>query len=488
MTQWRDSAATILLLAVLATSASCGGDEAGDDSAASARPRSPEQLSVVSQNLLHGYDCPDDTDGCLLGARIDLFTHQLDEECPDLVGLQEMNQDMVSQIEGGLPSICDGGYTVVGGDAAGLDSEVVLSTLPVLAQERFRLAGPVRTALWVRVAADVGVVDLWTTHLASSSDDGPCTSAACPPPCSADDTLNSCQARQIIELAEDRRVEGGVVVIAGDLNAEPDEPTIAALLLAGYLDSHLEAGNAECDPATGDECTSGRNDESMVDLTDPTSQQMERIDYVFVSAPERCGITEGTGLFRPEPAEAAATGSSSTDSTSTPPAAGAVFASDHTGVVAVIECETTSAEREAAKEATVPTSASTTTVAAGTLDPATEAAITQAFTTVFGGGGGTVDEKLLSLEDPAAVGDLYRSMYAQTSEMADRITVRIDALAPLGDGSTAAVTFSLLLDGNTVVDHLEGTAVLVDGQWRVSTDTFCQLAVTGATEVPPACA
>jgi len=41
----------------------------------------------------------------------------------------------------------------------------------------------------VRVAADVGVVDFITTHLASSSDDRPCDRSTCPPPCRADEKL-----------------------------------------------------------------------------------------------------------------------------------------------------------------------------------------------------------------------------------------------------------------------------------------------------------
>lgn len=436
----------------------------------------PERVSVLSQNLLHGYACGEETGGCELTARLDLFAEQVSESCPDLVGLQEMNQEMITDLRADLPELCEGAYEMVGTADPGLDREVVLSSLPVTGHERFRLAGPFRSALWVRVASDVGVVDLWTTHLASGSDDGACTESSCPPPCSLEDTLNSCQARQIIELAEDRRVEEGVVVIAGDLNATVAEPTIAALLDAGYLDTHLEAGNAECDPATGDQCTSGRDDESMADLADPSSLQVERIDYVLLDAPSRCSVAEGTGLFEPEASEPVATQAGTVP----------VFASDHTGVLAVIECVTTPEQRDAAATATVVDSTSTT-VAAAPEDPAAEQAITEAFTTVFGGGGVAIDERLQALEDPAAVEELFRRMYDQTSEMADRIVVRMDEVSSGGDGASAAVVFSLLLDGNAVVEGMEGTAVLVDGTWRVSTATFCQLAASGTSDVPEAC-
>ena len=75
------------------------------------------------------------------------------------------------------------------GVGASLDREVVLTTLPVLGQERTRLAGPLRTALWVRVSAGVGVVDLVSSHLASSSDDRPCDARTCPPPCQIDEMV-----------------------------------------------------------------------------------------------------------------------------------------------------------------------------------------------------------------------------------------------------------------------------------------------------------
>jgi hypothetical protein len=51
----------------------------------------------------------------------------------------------------------------------------------------------------------------------------------------------------------------------------------------------------------------------------------------------------------------------------------------------------------------------------------------------------------------------------------------------------AEVTFSLLLDGNAVLDHLPGVAVLDEGQWLVSTQTFCDVGTQGMTELPPAC-
>ena len=155
----------------------------------------------MSQNLLHGVNCPAESDACDLPGRVDLFLRQLDEAgCPELVGLQEANGRMVSLLSDGLGEICDGAYDVVSDDDPGLDREVVLTTLPVLGQQRIRLAGPLRTALWVRVAADLGVVDFVSSHLASGSDDRPCDARTCPPPCDVEGMVGACQGRQLRAL------------------------------------------------------------------------------------------------------------------------------------------------------------------------------------------------------------------------------------------------------------------------------------------------
>jgi hypothetical protein len=54
-----------------------------------------------------------------------------------------------------------------------------------------------------------------------------------------------------------------------------------------WIDAYLTAGNPECDPATGVGCTSGRQDESLVDLESPASNEVERIDFIFLVPPRR---------------------------------------------------------------------------------------------------------------------------------------------------------------------------------------------------------
>lgn len=456
------------LPALLATAvlivAGCSDDGGGRDTAAD------PSITVVSINLLHGTACPEASDRCDLPARAALFADQLAAGgCPELVSLQEANEQTVAELERSLPTTCDGAYEVVANDDPSLDREVVLTTEQVLGSQRLRLAGPLRTALWVRVASDVGVVDYVSTHLASGSDDRPCDAATCPPPCEVSDTLNTCQGRQVAALARDLAIGDNVVVLGGDLNAPPGAPTIEAITSAGFVDTHLAAGNAECDPETGSDCTSGRIDDAMTDLEDPASRQSERIDYLFVLDERDCEPVPPTGLFNAEPAEGAL-----------------AFPSDHTGVQATLACPTTAEQVEAAATATVASTAPTTTAPPTTVDDTTEAAITEAFRNLFDGTVTDVEVKLSSLERADELRPYFLESYEATRDVASGIRVRIDAIDAV-DATHADVTYTLLLDGAAVLDHLPGAAVNIDGRWLVSLRTYCDVSTQGVDQIPEPC-
>jgi endonuclease/exonuclease/phosphatase family metal-dependent hydrolase len=451
-------------LLVVTAAVGCAGDDGGSE---------PATVHVVSQNLLHGIACAPESDGCDLPGRITLFARQLDEGgCPDLVSIQEANERTVSLLGDALPAVCDGGYEIVSDDDAGLDREVVLTTLPVLGTRRIRLAGPLRTALWVRVAGDVGVVDFVSSHLASSSDDRPCDAATCPPPCSVEEMVNACQARQLAELAEEVAGDDSVVVIGGDLNARPGEPAVEILLDAGFTDTHLAAGNPECDPATGEQCTSGRVDDDLVDLTNPSSRQAERIDYLLVGGPRECTVVGPTGLFNAEPAS--------------PSVDRLVFPSDHTGVQTTLDCATSDSQRQRAASATVTSAPTTSGPPTHEVDPSTLAAITDAFRTVFDGDVTDVDAKLAALQDGEILRPFFLASYEAQAAIVSRIRVRVDEVL-LVDPDHADVTYTLLLDGAAVLDHLPGAAVQVNGRWLVTRRTYCDVSTQGVTEIPPPC-
>ena len=457
--------AGVLITSVGLLAAACGSSSAPK---ATATTRSA-QVRIVNQNLLHGNACTADSNRCDLPRRVALFARQLSRaKCPELVAIEEANQTTVAELRKSLPGPC--GYHLVYDDDPGQDREVVLTTKKVLGTERRKLAGPLRTAYWVRVATDAGAVDLVATHLASSSDNRPCDAVTCPPPCKVSDSLNACQGRQAVAFLDEKRGQRSVAVLVGDLNAKPGEPTIAAITASGLLDTHLAAHNGECDPASGTNCTSGRIDDSLLDMRNAQSKQSERIDYVFLDPTPRCRVGRPTGVF-------AAAGGPTNDLLN-----GIVFPADHSGVIATINCQTTTADLAAAK----PVRPTTTTTSSKTaLSPAVEQAVTAAFTTLFAPNP-DVDAQLATLENATALRDSFIARKQQVGELANRSSARIDSFDGRAD-DTVNVTFSILLDGNVVLDALPGQAKLIKGRWLVATQTYCQVATLGIDTIPEAC-
>jgi hypothetical protein len=97
-----------------------------------------------------------------------------------------------------------------------------------------------------------------------------------------------------------------------------------------------------------------------------------------------------------------------------------------------------------------------------------------------------VEVKLASLESADELRPYFLESYETTREVAAGIRVRIDAVEPV-DATTVAVTYTLLLDGDPVLDHLPGEAVLVDSRWLVSLRTYCDVSTQGAEVIPEPC-
>jgi endonuclease/exonuclease/phosphatase family metal-dependent hydrolase len=206
----------------------------------------------------------------------------------------------------------------------GVDEELILSRYPVSRSETLNLYSPLRTffgrhVLFARVEHPEGPIDVFTTHLASSSDlaSEPCGVEALPPPlgdvCPAEceafvETVRECRAKQMALFVEARHDVEGPAILSGDFNAEPGSLAYQQFTKRGWIDSHLAAGNAECDLVTGEQCTSGRVDDDLSSLESPELGQVERIDFIFVvpAKPDaRCaGVIE---RFAPHPQRPATT-------------------------------------------------------------------------------------------------------------------------------------------------------------------------------------
>jgi len=300
-------------------------------------------LRVVNYNILHGTFC-DDAAHCQVSDRLDLFLRQLEAGgCPEIVGLQEVSDEIRGLLVDRAPTVCDGRYEVVFSDTTGNDTELVLTTLPARRPRVLSLPGGLRRASRVELTSPLGPVVLVVTHQDGDKTFPACRNDIdryrCPKPCPEGATFSECQTILGLGLAEQGGGRKAVRLYMGDFNVPASTPRYDRIVAAGFVDSHLAAGNAECDPATGAQCTSGRIDTEIAALKDPTARELERIDFIFVKPPPGCRATfdpttdadgdgTGTGLFAAEPATAGP--------------GGLVWPSDHTAVSMDVSCATTS--------------------------------------------------------------------------------------------------------------------------------------------------
>ena len=284
---------------------------------APAPPACPDaDVTVADLNVLHGLSCPQGTDDCRFPERAALLMQWLASAgCPDVVTLQEVREAQAAVLLAALPHVCGGAYQALYDATNRVDDAMVLSRVPAFDIEVVPLAGNFRNVLRARLDHPAGPVEVFTTHLAASLDGArrPCDQS-CPAECltAGASTLRECQAVQVANMVETKLRPGTLAVVAGDLNEPPGSFAYHELARRGWTDTHLAAGNPECDAASGVECTSGRDDASLAELESPDGNEIERIDYVFVTPRAGChvepaGDPDGdgtkTGLFadRPNP-------------------------------------------------------------------------------------------------------------------------------------------------------------------------------------------
>jgi endonuclease/exonuclease/phosphatase family metal-dependent hydrolase len=270
-----------------ATRNSSGRFVAGASPAPAACPETDATGAFL--NILHGIFCPAPTAGCRLAERIDLlFQWVAAAGCPDVVTLTEVNDPSVPLIDSHLASTCPFTYQKVFVRRFGVDDHMLLTRYPAAAFESQLLYKNFRHVLFVRIDHPLGPLDVFTTHLASGSDgaSNPCA-GDCPAECIAAGatTVRECQGVQIGDQVALRHDVATPALVSGDFNVEPASFVYTHLLGRGFTDTHLVAGNPECNPGTGVGCTSGRDDESLTDLESPASNVDRRIDFFFLVPP-----------------------------------------------------------------------------------------------------------------------------------------------------------------------------------------------------------
>lgn len=294
-------------LAAFMLASACGGSD-GDSKVA---------LLVVDQNILHGIGSEDPAAQPYdrLPERIELIAAALAELRPDVVFLQEVvvpaAGDAYPDVRALLLDALGEEYTAVFGDITGAPvgqgsiGQLTITRLPVLSSEN-HFVGGARSVQRVTVETPAGPVDLYNAHLEGTGavlDVGPDAPAA--------------EIENVLAFIE--RTRSGPVVLAGDFNAEPGDPSVRALLAAGFVDAMAAAGDATCVRAGDPGCTN-----STVPLGDnPQRLAARRIDYVFVLPADGVSIDAAAAQpFLSEPQQTAR---------------GLLWASDHIGVQVRLE-------------------------------------------------------------------------------------------------------------------------------------------------------
>jgi endonuclease/exonuclease/phosphatase family metal-dependent hydrolase len=303
---------------VMAAATAASGAAASPAAAQATGSSAGKNLTVVNYNILHGIFCPADTDACRASDRIALFLDQLEAaKCPQVVGLQEVSGQLAGLIEEQLPGACGGKYKLAMSVTEGNDKELVFTSLTAKKPKVLQLPGGLRNATRVELESDLGPAVLVVTHQDGDRTFPVCRNDIerykCPKPCPEGATFAECQTILGEEFGDAVGSKKAIRLYMGDFNVPAGTPRYQRLIDRGWVDSHLAAGNAECDSASGVNCTAGRNDVTLTALQDPTAKESERIDFIFVKAPKSCtpkfdsgtdADRDGTstGLFAAQPA------------------------------------------------------------------------------------------------------------------------------------------------------------------------------------------
>lgn len=159
------------------------------------------------------------------------------------------------------------------------------------------------------------------------------------------------------------------------------------------------------------------------------------------------------------------------------------------------ESSTTEPEATTTTEAVTTTEApveTTTTAAADTTTTEAEAAaivpgedpevdaIVEAYAVVFDSTT-TFEEKSAFIDDASGLEETVAT-YTSTGESVGGVTAEPTAVTI--DGEEATVVYTLLFSGNPTYPGQNGTAMLVDGTWKISRDMFCGVMASARSACP----
>jgi endonuclease/exonuclease/phosphatase family metal-dependent hydrolase len=277
------------------------------------------ELVVVGHNILHGIidEDPDAEPYDRFAERIELIADALAGTGPDVVMLQEVVGNPGADypnVRERLVEALGSEYAAVFGNFLGgpIDEEglgqMTITRLPIVSSEN-RSVEEIRSVHHVALDTEFGLIDVYNVHLEG-------TGAVI----EQDEAETTAEIENVIAFIEETRSGTGPVILAGDFNAEPGDPSIQRLIEAGFIDVIAEAGDPQCDAPGDPGCTN-----STIPLGDnPDNMADQRIDYVFVLPGEEVGVqVREARLFLNEPVDLGG--------------GRLLWASDHIGVLARLE-------------------------------------------------------------------------------------------------------------------------------------------------------
>ena len=280
--------AVFAIVAFAAFAHACGGGGGGKSL----------DLLVIDQNVLHGIGNEDPAAGkyARFPERVQLLASALADARPDVVTLQEIlaspgpdypnaRQIVLSALGSDYKAIF-GNFSGAPIDSGGL-GQMTFTRLPILSSEN-RTVSAIRSVHHVAVQTELGTVDIYNAHLEG-------TGAVLPTGADA----SVVEVDNIIAFVRETR--SGPVILAGDFNAKPDEPSIRAIIdKGGFIDTLATAGDATCDKAGDPGCSN-----STMPLGDnPENPADHRIDYIFVLPSDNVSVeVKAATRFHDTPAD-----------------------------------------------------------------------------------------------------------------------------------------------------------------------------------------
>ncbi len=253
------------------------------------------KILVMDQNILHGITNEDPAAQPYdrFPERLPLIANALAKAHPDIVTLQEVlvagpadYPDVRRVLLGALGSEYTAVFGDIVGDAinVGALGQLTLTRLPIVSSENHYI-GKARSVHRVTVRTKQGLLDIYNVHLDGTIPNNPQAAV---------DEINN-----VLAFINKTRT-GGPIVLAGDFNADPGDPSIQAVLKAGFIDAQTKAGDPTCAKAGDPGCTSGTFPlgDNQKNLT------TERIDHIFTMSADKASLdAKQASLFNNKPAD-----------------------------------------------------------------------------------------------------------------------------------------------------------------------------------------